>query len=136
MFIFLTFINFCGNETRLDKRISFIYRIRFITKMIHSGISIQQADVDLRPELRPGLGLATDDGTYMRLMNAHDAIFYLMALLPVHCLLLFQQMPDNEKIFQLPPVERNRLILYGVQHLIDGPYIPFQVVDLLAYRFS
>jgi hypothetical protein len=45
-------------------------------------------------------------------------------------------MPDNEKIFQLPPVERNRLILYGVQHLIDGPYIPFQVVDLLSYRLS
>ena len=72
----------------------------------------------------------------MRLMNAHDAIFYLMALLLVHALLLFQQMLDNKKIFQLPPVKRNRFILYGVQHLIDSPYIPLQVVDLLAYRLS
>ncbi|MPM18914.1 hypothetical protein SDC9_65332 [bioreactor metagenome] len=63
--------------------------------MIHPGISIQQADVDLRPELCFCLGLATHDGTYMRLMNAHDAIFYLMALLLVHALLLFQQMLDN-----------------------------------------
>src|SRR5690554_2133064 len=99
--------------------------------MIYPGIAIQQTDVYLRPELCFCLGLATDDGTYMRLMNAHDAIFYLMALLPVHCLLLFQQMPDNEKIFLLPPLEGNRFILYGAQHLVNDQYIPFQVVDLL-----
>src|SRR5690554_5201058 len=71
--------------------------------MIHPGIAIQQADVDLGAKLRLGLGLATHDGTYMRLMNARDAIFYLMALLLVHCLLLFQQMLDHKKIFQLHP---------------------------------
>ncbi|MDD4438540.1 MAG: hypothetical protein PHS04_10960 [Tissierellia bacterium] len=68
-------------------------------EMIHPGIAIQQAEVDLRPELYFCLGLATHGGTYMRLMNAHDAIFYLMALLPVHCLLLFRQIPDDKKIF-------------------------------------
>jgi hypothetical protein len=104
--------------------------------MIHTGISIQQTDVYLRPELCFCLGFATDDRANIRLMNAHDTIFYLMSLLLVHCLLLFQQMLDNKKIFQLPPLERNRLILYDVKHLIDIPYIPFQVVDLLAYRFT
>ncbi len=55
--------------------------------MIHLGISIQQADVYLSAKLRFYLSFTTDDGTYMRLMNAHDAILYLMCLLPVHCLL-------------------------------------------------
>src|SRR5690554_519292 len=104
--------------------------------MIYPGIAIQQTDVDLCSKLRLGLGLATDNRANMRLMNAHDAIFYLMALLLVHCLLLFQQMLDDKKIFQLPPLERNRFILYGVQYPVDSPHIPFQVVDLLAYRFS
>jgi single-stranded-DNA-specific exonuclease len=47
--------------------------------MIYPGIAIQQTDVDLCSKLRLGLGLATDNRANMRLMNAHDAIFYLMA---------------------------------------------------------
>jgi hypothetical protein len=78
--------------------------------MIHPGITIQQADVDLRPELCFCLGFATHDGANMRLMNVHDAIFCLMALLLVHFLLLFQQMPDNEKIFQLQTQFINQLL--------------------------
>ncbi|MPM82738.1 hypothetical protein SDC9_129800 [bioreactor metagenome] len=66
--------------------------------MIHPGISIQQADVDLGAKLRLGLGFTTDDGANMWLMNVHYAIFYLMALLLIHCLLLFQQMLDDKKI--------------------------------------
>ena len=67
--------------------------------LVHPGIVIQQADVDLRPELCFCLGLATHDWTYMWLMNVHDAILHLMCLFPVHGLLLFQQMLDDKKYF-------------------------------------
>lgn len=67
-------------------------------KMIYPGISIQQADVYLRPKLCFCLGFVTDDGSNMQLMNAQDEILYLMYLL-VHCLLLFQQMLYDKKTF-------------------------------------
>jgi len=95
---------------------------------------IQQADVYLGSQLRFCLCFATDYETQMRLMNAHNAILYLMVPLLVHCLLLFQQVLDNKKTFQLPPFKRNRFILYGVQHLMIDRTSRFR--SLICFRIA
>ena len=103
-------------------------------KITHPGISIQQAYVDLRLELRLCLGISMDDGSNMRLMNAHDAILHLMVPLPVHGLLLFQQVPDDKEIFQLLPLERSLFFLYGVQHLVARMRIGVVITIIIILR--
>ena len=91
-----------------------------------TGISIQQADVDLGANLRLGLGLATHDGTYMRLMNAHDAILATVGLFLEHGFLLRQNMLDHKEVFALMLVERLAPVLHLVKQPVQYPDITFQ----------
>jgi len=79
-------------------------------KMIHPGITTQQAEAYLRAKLRFCFGSATDYWANIRLMNAPNAILHFMCPFLVLCLLLFQKMTNisvPSKLFSIPIHDEN-----------------------------